>query len=167
MSLNTVGGIPAILGVLGRAGLLDEAACTCHGCMKDWIAQCPPAGRRDRSRDRGRLQPHRRPQGHARQPCTGLRRGEAFRLLARNVPAFWPCARVQQRGRSLQGDLRRDDQPGRRGGHSRRTPATPACARCSRPRALSAAWGSISPWRSSPTRFSGASNSPAHRPCLA
>ena len=41
--LNTVGGIPAILGVLGRAGLLDETACTCHGCMKDWIAQCPPA----------------------------------------------------------------------------------------------------------------------------
>ncbi len=41
--LNAVGGIPAIIGVLGRAGLLDETACTCHGCMKEWIEQCPPA----------------------------------------------------------------------------------------------------------------------------
>ena len=41
--LNAVGGIPAILGVLGRAGLLDVRACTCHGCMEDWIAACPPA----------------------------------------------------------------------------------------------------------------------------
>ena len=44
--LNAVGGIPAIIGVLGRAGLLREEACTCHGCMRDWIAACPePDGR--------------------------------------------------------------------------------------------------------------------------
>lgn len=40
--LNAAGGVPAILGELGRAGLLDETACTCHGCMKDWLATCPP-----------------------------------------------------------------------------------------------------------------------------
>lgn len=40
--LNAAGGVPAILGELGRAGLLDETACTCHGCMKDWLAACPP-----------------------------------------------------------------------------------------------------------------------------
>ena len=39
--LNAVGGIPAIIGVLGRAGLLREEACTCHGCMRDWIEACP------------------------------------------------------------------------------------------------------------------------------
>ncbi len=41
--LNAVGGIPAIIGVLGRAGLLDERALTCHGTMADWVAACPPA----------------------------------------------------------------------------------------------------------------------------
>lgn len=41
--LNSVGGIPAILGELGRAGLLEEDALTCHGTMKEWLAQCPPA----------------------------------------------------------------------------------------------------------------------------
>ena len=39
--LNAVGGIPAIIGVLGRAGLLDGDALTCHGTMADWIASCP------------------------------------------------------------------------------------------------------------------------------
>ncbi|WP_204566132.1 dihydroxy-acid dehydratase [Collinsella tanakaei] len=41
--LNAVGGIPAIIGVLGRAGLLREDARTCHGSMADWIAECPAA----------------------------------------------------------------------------------------------------------------------------
>ena len=41
--LNEVGGISAIIGELGREGLLDEAAQTCHGTMAQWIAQCPPA----------------------------------------------------------------------------------------------------------------------------
>lgn len=40
--LNAVGGISAILGELGRAGLLDETALTCHGTMAEWLAQCPP-----------------------------------------------------------------------------------------------------------------------------
>ena len=41
--LNSVGGIPAILGELGRAGLLEEDALTCHGTMKEWLAECPEA----------------------------------------------------------------------------------------------------------------------------
>ena len=41
--LNAVGGIPAIIGELGRAGLLREDALTCHGTMAEWIAQIPPA----------------------------------------------------------------------------------------------------------------------------
>lgn len=39
--LNAVGGIPAILGELGRAGLLEKEALTCHGTMGEWIEQCP------------------------------------------------------------------------------------------------------------------------------
>ena len=39
--LNTVGGIPAIIGVLGRAGLLEGDALTCHGTMAEWIEACP------------------------------------------------------------------------------------------------------------------------------
>ena len=38
--LNDVGGISAIIGELGRHGLLDDTALTCHGTMKDWIATC-------------------------------------------------------------------------------------------------------------------------------
>lgn len=40
--LNAVGGVPAILGELGRAGLLENDALTCHGTMGEWIEQCPP-----------------------------------------------------------------------------------------------------------------------------
>ena len=40
--LNNVGGITAIIGELGRHGLLDESALTCHGTMKEWIASAPP-----------------------------------------------------------------------------------------------------------------------------
>lgn len=40
--LHAVGGIPAIMGELSRAGLIDGQACTCHGCMSDWMDQCPP-----------------------------------------------------------------------------------------------------------------------------
>lgn len=40
--LNAAGGISAILGELGRAGLLNETALTCHGTMAEWLAQCPP-----------------------------------------------------------------------------------------------------------------------------
>ncbi len=39
--LNAVGGIPAIIGELGRHGLLDGQATTCHGSMADWIKECP------------------------------------------------------------------------------------------------------------------------------
>lgn len=39
--LNDVGGISAIIGELGRHGLLDESALTCHGTMKEWIANAP------------------------------------------------------------------------------------------------------------------------------
>lgn len=39
--LNDVGGISAIIGELGRHGLLNDTALTCHGTMKDWIAACP------------------------------------------------------------------------------------------------------------------------------
>lgn len=39
--LNKVGGISAIIGELGRHGLLDENALTCHGTMGEWIAQAP------------------------------------------------------------------------------------------------------------------------------
>ena len=39
--LNDVGGISAIIGELGRHGLLNDTALTCHGTMKDWIATCP------------------------------------------------------------------------------------------------------------------------------
>lgn len=39
--LNDVGGISAIIGELGRHGLLNDTALTCHGTMKDWIAICP------------------------------------------------------------------------------------------------------------------------------
>ncbi len=39
--LNDVGGISAIISELGRHGLLNDTALTCHGTMKDWIATCP------------------------------------------------------------------------------------------------------------------------------
>lgn len=39
--LNAVGGIPAIIGELGRHGLLDGEAATCHGSMAEWIEECP------------------------------------------------------------------------------------------------------------------------------
>lgn len=39
--LNKVGGITAIIGELGRHGLLNENALTCHGTMGEWIAQAP------------------------------------------------------------------------------------------------------------------------------
>ncbi len=39
--LNAAGGIPAIIGELGRHGLLDGEATTCHGSMADWIKECP------------------------------------------------------------------------------------------------------------------------------
>lgn len=39
--LNNVGGISAILGELGRHGLLEDAL-TCHGTMNEWVASCPP-----------------------------------------------------------------------------------------------------------------------------
>lgn len=39
--LNKVGGISAIIGELGRHGLLNEDALTCHGTMGEWIAQAP------------------------------------------------------------------------------------------------------------------------------
>ena len=41
--LHAAGGVPSIMGELGRAGLLDTSALTCHGPMADWIAACPPA----------------------------------------------------------------------------------------------------------------------------
>ena len=41
--LNAVGGIPAIIGELGRHGLLDGEATTCHGSMAEWIKECPQA----------------------------------------------------------------------------------------------------------------------------
>lgn len=41
--LNAVGGIPAILGELGRAGLLETKALTCHGTMAQWLEECPAA----------------------------------------------------------------------------------------------------------------------------
>ncbi len=40
--LNAVGGISAIVGELGRHGLLDTSAITCHGTMQEWIDSCPP-----------------------------------------------------------------------------------------------------------------------------
>ena len=40
--LNNVGGISAIIGELGRHGLLDGSALTCHGTMQEWIDSCPP-----------------------------------------------------------------------------------------------------------------------------
>ena len=39
--LNDVGGISAIIGELGRHGLLNDSALTCHGTMKEWINECP------------------------------------------------------------------------------------------------------------------------------
>ena len=39
--LNAAGGIPAIIGELGRHGLLDGEATTCHGSMAEWIKECP------------------------------------------------------------------------------------------------------------------------------
>lgn len=39
--LDAAGGIPAILGELGRAGLLDTQALTCHGTMAEWLEECP------------------------------------------------------------------------------------------------------------------------------
>jgi dihydroxy-acid dehydratase len=40
--LNDVGGVSAIIGELGRAGLLDLTANTCHGTVGEWVEQCPP-----------------------------------------------------------------------------------------------------------------------------
>lgn len=41
--LNAVGGISAIIGELAKADLINTYACTCHGCMQDWIETCPSA----------------------------------------------------------------------------------------------------------------------------
>lgn len=41
--LNAVGGISAIMGVLGRAGLVKGDALTCHGTVDEWVAACPAA----------------------------------------------------------------------------------------------------------------------------
>ena len=40
--LNAVGGVPAIIGELGRTGHLNMDALTCHGTMEEWVAECPP-----------------------------------------------------------------------------------------------------------------------------
>ena len=40
--LNDVGGVSVIIGELGRNGLLDLTANTCHGTVGDWVKQCPP-----------------------------------------------------------------------------------------------------------------------------
>lgn len=40
--LNDVGGVSAIIGELGRHGLLDLTAQTCHGTMGEWVEGCPP-----------------------------------------------------------------------------------------------------------------------------
>lgn len=40
--LNAVGGISAIMGELGRCGLLNTDALTCHGTVEEWLAECPP-----------------------------------------------------------------------------------------------------------------------------
>ena len=40
--LNAVGGISAIMGELGRCGLLNTDALTCHGTVEEWLAKCPP-----------------------------------------------------------------------------------------------------------------------------
>ena len=40
--LNAAGGIPAIMGELGRCGLLETEALTCHGTVEQWLAECPP-----------------------------------------------------------------------------------------------------------------------------
>ena len=39
--LNDVGGVSAIVGELGRHGLLDLSALTCHGTMAEWVECCP------------------------------------------------------------------------------------------------------------------------------
>ena len=39
--LDAVGGVSAIVGELGRAGLLDMGALTCHGTMAEWVESCP------------------------------------------------------------------------------------------------------------------------------
>ena len=41
--LNAVGGISAIMGELGRAGLLRGDALTCHGTVDEWVAAAPAA----------------------------------------------------------------------------------------------------------------------------
>lgn len=41
--LNAVGGVTTIVGELGRAGLLDMEAQTCHGSMQQWIDAAPLA----------------------------------------------------------------------------------------------------------------------------
>ena len=39
--LYAVGGVPAIIGELGRTGHLDLSARTCHGTMAEWVDTCP------------------------------------------------------------------------------------------------------------------------------
>ena len=39
--LYAVGGISAIMGELGRAGLLNTDALTCHGTVAEWLEECP------------------------------------------------------------------------------------------------------------------------------
>lgn len=44
IDLYRVGGVPAVMGELGRMGLLDESALTCMGPMPEYLAACcPPA----------------------------------------------------------------------------------------------------------------------------
>ena len=44
IDLYRVGGVPAVMGELGRLGLLDESALTCMGPLPEYLARCcPPA----------------------------------------------------------------------------------------------------------------------------
>ncbi|MEC4175984.1 dihydroxy-acid dehydratase [Adlercreutzia sp. R21] len=43
IDLYHAGGVPAVMGELGRLGLLDETALTCMGPLPDYLASCPPA----------------------------------------------------------------------------------------------------------------------------
>lgn len=44
IDLYRAGGVPAVMGELGRLGLLDESALTCMGPLPEYLARCCPPG---------------------------------------------------------------------------------------------------------------------------
>ena len=140
--LNDVGGVSAIIGELGRTGHLDLTALTCHGTMEEWVAACPaPDGEVVRtvenaySPDGGLKVMH----GNLAPDCGVVKKSAV-------APEMWqhsgPARVFNSEEEACQGNLWRKDQSWRCGSYSltKVQLVVLACAKCSPPLPLFAAW---------------------------